>query len=104
MSVRKHSGLQREVFSLYRRALRLIPTKPAPVQGKFSLFVRYNFRQNARSISPRDITAIEHLLRKGQRQIEQLEDTAMKDCWVGGEMLDWGLRNPGRRRHMQDHS
>ncbi|TDL17870.1 hypothetical protein BD410DRAFT_753904 [Rickenella mellea] len=97
MSLRR-SGLQKEVLSLYRRALRLVRTKPPPTRPKFLLFIRYSFHKNARSISPRDVSAIEHLLRKGKRQIEQLEDPSVKDCWVGEEERRWGISNPSLTR------
>ncbi|EEB94020.1 hypothetical protein MPER_07245, partial [Moniliophthora perniciosa FA553] len=65
----RRSGLQKEVLALYRRP-------------KFSLFVRYTFRTNASNISPRDVGTIEHLLRKGKRQLEMYEAPSVKDCWA----------------------
>ncbi|OSD07221.1 hypothetical protein PYCCODRAFT_1463520 [Trametes coccinea BRFM310] len=78
----KHSGLQREVLALYRRALRMVNTKPPTAQPKFRLFVRYSFKTQATSISPRNISTIEHLLRRGRRQIEMYEDPNVRDCWI----------------------
>ncbi|EGN92144.1 hypothetical protein SERLA73DRAFT_117784 [Serpula lacrymans var. lacrymans S7.3] len=91
------SGLQREVLSLYRRALRMVRTKPPATQPKFRLFVQHNFRILASSISPRDVEAIEHLLRRGRRQIEMYEDHAVKDCWVSQEMRDWAKEHWPKR-------
>ncbi|KAF8073693.1 hypothetical protein FPV67DRAFT_1478939 [Lyophyllum atratum] len=88
MSLHK-SGLQKEVLALYRRALRMVHSKPLHTRPKFLLFVRYAFRTNASTISPRNVSAIEHLLRKGKRQIEIYEDNAVTDCWVSGQMLAW---------------
>ncbi|KAG6890643.1 hypothetical protein C0995_006619 [Termitomyces sp. Mi166 len=98
MSARK-SGLQKEVLALYRRfeafilssnrALRMVHSKPESTRPKFLLFVRYTFRANASNISPRNVSAIEHVLRKGARQIAMYENTAVKDCWVSDEMLAW---------------
>ncbi|KAF9452886.1 hypothetical protein P691DRAFT_793671 [Macrolepiota fuliginosa MF-IS2] len=85
----RRSGLQRDVLALYRRALRMVKTKPQSTQHKFLLFVRYTFHQNATSILPRDVSAIEHLLRKGTRQLEIYEDPGVKDCFVSRDMLDW---------------
>ncbi|KAI9058361.1 hypothetical protein FKP32DRAFT_1606788 [Trametes sanguinea] len=93
----KHSGLQREVLALYRRALRMVNTKPPAAQSKFRLFVRYSFKTQATSVSPRNISTIEHLLRRGRRQIEMYEDPSVRDCWVSSEMEDWGKRNKARR-------
>ncbi|KAI0372162.1 hypothetical protein BV20DRAFT_940170 [Pilatotrama ljubarskyi] len=96
MSARR-SGLQREVLSLYRRALRMVNTKPPSSQPKFRLFVRYSFKTQATAVSPRDISTIEHLLRRGRRQIEMYEDPKVRDCWVSSEMVQWGEQNRGRR-------
>ena len=79
------------------RALRLIRTKPAHTQPKFSAYIRYSFHQNAQRVSPRDISAIEHLMRVGKRQVEQLEDISVKDCMVTRIQLDWVAQHPGRR-------
>ncbi|TFK64621.1 hypothetical protein BDN72DRAFT_846385 [Pluteus cervinus] len=83
------SGLQKEVLALYRRALRITNSKPPQTRSKFRLFVRYTFHMNAANVSPREVGAVEYLLRKGKRQIEAFEDPAVKDCWVSGEMRAW---------------
>lgn len=75
----------------------MVSSKPVTSQPKFRLFVRYSFKTQATSVSPRDISAIEHLLRRGKRQIEMYEDPNVRDCWVSSEMLEWGERNRGRR-------
>ncbi|ESK95030.1 heat shock [Moniliophthora roreri MCA 2997] len=85
----RKSGLQKEALALYRRALRMVRSKPPASRLKFSLFVRYTFRTNASNISPRDVSTIEHLLRKGKRQLEMYETPSVKDCWVSEEMRDW---------------
>lgn len=82
----------------FSSALRLIPTKPADTQHKFYAYIRYTFHQNARNISPRDIHAIEHLMRVGKRQIEHLETNSVKDCWIAKEAQNWISKYPGRHR------
>ncbi|KAJ3894290.1 hypothetical protein GG344DRAFT_41292 [Lentinula edodes] len=89
MSTLRRSGLQKDVLSIYRRALRMVKTKPPSTQNKFSLYIRYTFRSNASSVSPRDVSAIEHLMRKGKRQLEMYEHPSVKDCWVSEEMRNW---------------
>lgn len=74
----------------------MVRTKPPTSQPKFLLFVRHSFRTQASSVSARDVAAIEHLLRKGRRQLEGLEEPGVKDCWVSKEMRDWETRNAGR--------
>ncbi|KAJ7250868.1 hypothetical protein B0H12DRAFT_1052225, partial [Mycena haematopus] len=88
MSARK-SGLQKEVLNLYRRALRIPRTKPEQTRVKWNLLIRYSFRKTATSVSPRNISAIEHLLRVGKRQITSYEDESVKDCHVSAEMREW---------------
>ena len=75
----------------------MVNTKPASVQPKFRLFVRYTFKTQAASVSPRDISAIEHLLRRGRRQLEMYEDPQVRDCFVSGDMVQWEERNRGRK-------
>ncbi|KAI0754971.1 hypothetical protein C8Q80DRAFT_1216749 [Daedaleopsis nitida] len=96
MSLRR-SGLQKDVLALYRRALRMVNAKPTGAQPKFRLFVQYSFRTQAVSVSPRNIAAIEHMLRRGKRQLEMYEDPNVRDCFVSNEMLQWGARHAGRR-------
>lgn len=67
----------------------MVATKPEPARHKFLLFVRYSFRTSASSVSPRNVSVVEHLLRKGRRQIEMYEDPAVRDCWVSTEMRAW---------------
>ncbi|KAH7885346.1 hypothetical protein F5I97DRAFT_1937573 [Phlebopus sp. FC_14] len=91
MSARK-SGLQREVLALYRRALRMVRTKPVHAQPKFLLFVRFSFHMQAASVTPRNVAAIEHLIRRGRRQIEMYENSSIKDCQISQAMRDWEQR------------
>ncbi|KAJ5662924.1 hypothetical protein N7507_003655 [Penicillium longicatenatum] len=55
------SGLQREVLSLYRQCFREIRKKPIGPRAEF---------QKHLSVSKKDFSTIEYLLRKGQRQLE----------------------------------
>ncbi|KAM6428847.1 succinate dehydrogenase assembly factor 1, mitochondrial [Liasis olivaceus] len=63
-----HSQLQREVLGLYRQFLRACRGKPG-----FLPRVQAEFRRAAR-IPRTDVLRIEHLLRRGQRQLAQLRD------------------------------
>lgn len=77
-------------------ALRMVRTKPPSSQPRFLLFVKYSFRTQAASVGARDVAAIEHLLRKGRRQLEGLEEPGVKDCWVSKEMKEWEARDAAR--------
>ncbi|KAI0051399.1 hypothetical protein FA95DRAFT_1485324 [Auriscalpium vulgare] len=92
----RHSGLQKEVLALYRRALRMVRTKPAATRDKFHLFVRYSFKTQATTFSPRKVSTVEHLIRKGRKQLETYESPAVKDCWVSREMREWSAAERGR--------
>ncbi|EKM49519.1 uncharacterized protein PHACADRAFT_153914 [Phanerochaete carnosa HHB-10118-sp] len=92
-----HSGLQKEVLALYRSALRMVRTKPVATRPSFRLFIRYSFKTQAESISPRDVSAIEHLLRKGRRQLETYEDIKVRNIWVSKAMQEWEEKEGGRR-------
>ncbi|OLN88503.1 Succinate dehydrogenase assembly factor 1, mitochondrial [Colletotrichum chlorophyti] len=59
------SGLQKEVLGLYRQCLREIRKKPE--------FGRYL------SVDKRDFSVVEHLLRKGRRQLETYSSPSIKD-------------------------
>ena len=83
-------------FILFR-ALRMVSSKPPITQDKFRLFVRYTFKTQAASVSPRDIAAIEHMLRRGRRQLEMYEDPKVRDCFVTNDMLQWEAAHGGRR-------
>lgn len=67
----------------------MIRTKPTTSRPNFLLLVRYTFRQNARAVSPRDFRAIEHMLRRGRRQLDMYSEPGVKDCAVSDDMRLW---------------
>lgn len=77
----------------------MVRSKPPATRPKFRLFVRYTFKTQAESISPRDVSAVEHLLRKGRRQLETYEDTKVRDIWVSNIMREWEEKDGGRWNH-----
>lgn len=74
----------------------MVQTKPTTTRPKFYLFIRYTFKTQAAAISPRDVSAVEHLLRKGRRQLETYEDSKVRDIWVSNDMREWERRDVGR--------
>ncbi|XP_061453589.1 succinate dehydrogenase assembly factor 1, mitochondrial [Rhineura floridana] len=68
----RHSKLQKQVLSLYRSFLRAGKGKPG-----FLPQIRAEFQKNAQ-IPRTDVLLIEYLLRRGQRQLEQLRDVHTK--------------------------
>jgi len=63
----RHSRLQLHVLSLYRQCLRVARDKPGAAD-----YVRSEFRKNA-DINKSEVMRIEHLVRRGQRQLESLQ-------------------------------
>ncbi|KAG9265560.1 succinate dehydrogenase assembly factor 1, mitochondrial [Astyanax mexicanus] len=72
----RHSKIQKQVLSLYRQFLRAGRDKPGFVPR-----IQEEFRANA-AIKKTDIMHIEYLLRRGQRQLEQLKDVNTKQLGV----------------------
>ncbi|KAG8432717.1 hypothetical protein GDO86_017095 [Hymenochirus boettgeri] len=64
----KHSRLQKQILSLYRQFLNAGKEKPG-----FLPQIQNEFRKNAK-IPKTDVMHIEYLLRRGQRQLQQLKD------------------------------
>ncbi|GLE10049.1 hypothetical protein PINS_up022044 [Pythium insidiosum] len=81
----RHSGLQLQVLTLFRSALRVAKRKDDALaleqglrntayrQGPSYCFVRERFRDDALSVGRSNFAMIEHLLRKGQRDLKMLE-------------------------------
>mgnify|MGYP005628596241 FL=1 len=63
----RHSGLQKDVFSLYRI---LIRQTPSTAQARTSL--REEFRSHSDNVGRNDFKRIEYLLRKGHKRVKLL--------------------------------
>ncbi|OCK82862.1 hypothetical protein K432DRAFT_380039 [Lepidopterella palustris CBS 459.81] len=74
----KLSGLQRDVLSLYRQCLRAVREKPVDARPNFRAFARSEFEKNM-SLSKKDFSAIEYILRRGHRQLEIYMDPGIKN-------------------------
>ncbi|KAH8602832.1 complex 1 protein-domain-containing protein [Bisporella sp. PMI_857] len=72
------SGLQRAVLALYRQCLRESRKKPENVQAHFKAFARREFEKSI-GLDKKDFSAIEYLMRKGQRQLEIYASPGIKD-------------------------
>ncbi|KZT56365.1 hypothetical protein CALCODRAFT_497535 [Calocera cornea HHB12733] len=90
--------LQRQVFALYRRALRTIHLKPPAQRASWRRFYRFRFRTTTASVGRRDISAVEYLLRQGRRQVDGFADKGVTGVGVGEEQLRW----EGERRKLRD--
>ncbi|RDL36822.1 Uncharacterized protein BP5553_06174 [Venustampulla echinocandica] len=74
----RYSGLQRDVLALYRKCLRESRKKPASTRAHFEAFARKEFQKHLH-FDKKDFSAIEYLLRKGQRQLEMYSSPGIKD-------------------------
>ncbi|PVU87212.1 hypothetical protein BB560_006535, partial [Smittium megazygosporum] len=58
---RQFSGLQKDIFKLYRQCLRTVQTKPTEYQGNWKKFIRSQFEKH-RGLNHRDVDTISHFL------------------------------------------
>ncbi|KAI8906126.1 hypothetical protein DFJ77DRAFT_435233 [Powellomyces hirtus] len=75
----RRTGLQRDVSDLYRALLRAVRQKPDESRAHFYHHIKSQFRRDAAAVSPRDISTIEYMLRRGRRQLEMLQNEAVVD-------------------------
>lgn len=71
----KLSGLQREALSLMRSTLRYARKQNPEVRQNIEDFARQEFRKNSVKYDKKDYQAIEYLLKKGKRQLDQLANS-----------------------------
>jgi len=69
----RYSGLQREVFSLYKDFLKFFKSQPkSESTSQLLIYMRDTFKEKAK-ISKRDIRGIEYLVGLGRRQLKTLQ-------------------------------
>jgi len=105
--IRPYSQLQRNVLALYRKAYRLIRTKPEETQYHFLLYLRHAFKHPSQggSVSKRDFSAIEHLLRKGERMVDQIfADRGVRDVHLPKYVIDEVLAEQARRTREREQA
>ncbi|RMZ55810.1 hypothetical protein APUTEX25_005851 [Auxenochlorella protothecoides] len=76
MAPRRLSGLQKQALSLYRAALRVAAQKPPGQRKDLAAHARASIESH-RGVSPKNYQLIEHLIRKGRRQLALLEDASV---------------------------
>jgi succinate dehydrogenase assembly factor 1 len=108
---RRITGLQRQVYHLYKRSLVMVQSKPL-VRFRFLFlpsspltllcrtqetrpawfaFVAHQFRAPSLGggIRKKDHAAIEHLIRRGEKMLESYEQTTVKSVGVPQEAWEW---------------
>ncbi|KAJ4828447.1 hypothetical protein Tsubulata_041433 [Turnera subulata] len=67
------SGMQKQVLRLYRGFLRVARTKSAEERRRIESVVSGEFRRNSKEVDRKNFLYIEYLLRRGNKQLDQLK-------------------------------
>ncbi|KAL2349397.1 hypothetical protein Fmac_003397 [Flemingia macrophylla] len=70
----KLSGIQKQVLSLYRGFLRAARSKSHDERRNIESVVSQEFRRNAKDVDRKNFLYIEYLLRRGNKQLDQLRN------------------------------
>ncbi|ONH75805.1 Succinate dehydrogenase assembly factor 1, mitochondrial [Pichia kudriavzevii] len=76
--VKKFSGIQKEVLTLYRSCLRAVYEKPKENRANWFAYIHEEFGKY-RNLPRRDFATIEHLLRVGNRRYEMYKSPLIKN-------------------------
>ena len=68
------SGMQKQVLSLYRGFLRAARSKSDEERHKIESIVSEEFRRNSKEVDQKNFIYIEYLLRRGNKQLDQLRN------------------------------
>ena len=70
------SGMQKQVLALYRGFLRAACSKSPEDRHRIESFVSAEFRRNSKLVDRKNFLYIEYLLRRGKKQLEQINSPA----------------------------
>lgn len=84
MGVARLSGIQKQVLSLYRGFLRAARSKSPEDRCQIELIVSKEFRRNSKQVDRKNFVYIEYLLRRGQKQLDQLKSPCLTSMKVSG--------------------
>ncbi|KAJ0989534.1 hypothetical protein J5N97_007890 [Dioscorea zingiberensis] len=70
----KLSGMQKQVLGLYRNFLRAARKKPPEECSRIKSIISAEFHENARNVDRKNFLYIEYLIRRGKKQLEQLNN------------------------------
>ncbi|ORY88478.1 hypothetical protein BCR35DRAFT_301629 [Leucosporidium creatinivorum] len=89
--VRRVTGLQRQVYSLYKRSLKMIASKPLETRPGWFAFVSHQFRHPTLGggLRRKDVGAIEYYLRRGEKMLEQFQSTGAKSVSIPEGSEEW---------------
>eukprot|EP00798_Chlamydomonas_sp_ICE-L_P011105 gene11105-18721_t len=72
------SGVQKQVLSLYRTAMRSIRSKPTELQPQLLTYLRQEFDKH-KAVSPKNHQRVEHLARRGMKQVEMMMEGSVTE-------------------------
>ncbi|KAM0942700.1 putative complex 1 LYR protein [Dioscorea sansibarensis] len=70
----KLSGMQKQVLGLYRDFLRAARKKPPEERDRIRSIISTEFHENAKNVDRKNFLYIEYLMRRGKKQLEQLNN------------------------------
>ena len=73
----QHSKVQKQILDLYRQFMRASKDRPGIKEH-----IRREFRRQAFRIPKTDVMRIEHMLRRGKRQLDALEKVTVRNITV----------------------
>ncbi|GAA5871726.1 hypothetical protein JCM8547_008125 [Rhodosporidiobolus lusitaniae] len=87
MPPKRITGLQRQVLHLYKRSLVMVRSKPLDSRPSWFAFVSHQFRSPSLGggLRRKDVAAIEHMLRRGEKMLDSYESPTVKSVGVGEE-------------------
>ncbi|GAA6020599.1 hypothetical protein JCM10207_008681 [Rhodosporidiobolus poonsookiae] len=91
MPPRRVTGLQRQIYHTYKRALEVVRSKPLETRPSWFAFVAHQFRapELGGGLRRKDVQAIEHLLRRGDKMLETYASPTVKNVAVPEEAWQW---------------
>ncbi|GAA5886499.1 hypothetical protein JCM16303_001432 [Sporobolomyces ruberrimus] len=91
--VKRASGLQKQIFSLYKRSLEMVRSKPVDKRPAFYNFVMHQFRDPSAGggLKRKDVQSIEYLIRKGEKQLESYSSSGVKNVVLPHGSREWPL-------------
>ncbi|KAH7659994.1 succinate dehydrogenase assembly factor 1 protein [Dioscorea alata] len=70
----KLSGMQKQVLGLYRDFLRAARKKPPEERNRIQSIISSEFHEKAKNVDRKNFLYIEYLMRRGKKQLEQLNN------------------------------
>eukprot|EP01027_Heterolobosea_sp_BB2_P012228 GEZU01017737.1.p2 GENE.GEZU01017737.1~~GEZU01017737.1.p2 ORF type:complete len:146 (-),score=30.30 GEZU01017737.1:177-614(-) len=96
LQVSRHSGLQKQVLSLYKSLLRAANTKEPEKREDLKTYIRSEFRQNM-TLPKNEVMRIEWLVANGKNQLEILNSKQTDGITIMTISTEKRKKTPSRR-------